>query len=59
MPQLDGSRKWTLSKVQDAENPHEFSEYCERRKRQDGDLWIVELDIENGERFIGLPPFKG
>ena len=59
MPQLDGSRKWTLAKVQDSENPMEFSDYCTRRKRQDDDVWIVELDIENGERFIGIPPFGG
>jgi hypothetical protein len=59
MPQLDGSRKWTLSKVQDPENPSDFSDYCDRRKRQDADVWILELDIENCERFIGLPPFKG
>lgn len=54
MPQLDGSRKYTLVKEQDPENPLEFSEYCERRQRQDSDLWIVEIDIENGETFIGL-----
>ena len=59
MPQLDGSRKWTLSKTQGAENPHEFSEYYQRRKRQDADLWILELDIADGERFIGLPTPKG
>ena len=53
MPQADGSRKWVLSKSQDSENAHEFTEYCDRRKRQDDDLWIVELDIANGERFIG------
>ena len=58
MPQLDGSRKWTLSKAQDPENPREFSEYCERRKRQDADLWLIELDIADGERFIGLTTFK-
>jgi hypothetical protein len=58
MPKLDGSRKWTLSKTQDTENPQEFSEYCERRKRQDADLWILELDIENGERFIDLPSIE-
>ena len=54
MPQLDGSRKWTLAKTQDPDNPMEFSEYCEKRKNQDRDLWIVELDIADGERFIGL-----
>lgn len=54
MPQLDGSRKWTLIKSQDTENTSEFSEYLDRRKRQDGDLWIVELDIAGAERFIGI-----
>lgn len=55
MPQLDGTRKWVLTKSQDIENPLEFSDYCDRRKRQDSDLWIVELDIANPERFIGSP----
>jgi hypothetical protein len=52
MPQLDGTRKWVLSKKEDPENKKEFSEYCERRKRQDGDLWIVELDAPNAEQFL-------
>ena len=54
-PSLDGKRKWQLSKEQDSEKPHEFNEYLERRGRQDPDTWIVELDIADGERFIGLP----
>lgn len=53
MPQLDGSRKWSCSKSQDPENKAIFDEYLERRKRQDPDLWIVELDIARAERFIG------
>ena len=52
MPQLDGSRKWGLTKSQNVENPTEFSDYLDRRKKQDSDLWIVELDIANAERFI-------
>ena len=52
MPQSDGSRAWTLSRKQDAENPQEFWEYCDRRRGQDEDLWIVELDIANAQRFI-------
>ncbi len=52
MPQLDGTRKWTLIKSQDPENPPEFQEYLDRRSRQDDDLWIVELDIADAERFI-------
>lgn len=59
MPQLDGTREWVLSKEQDPENPFEFSEWHQRRSQQDSDLWIVELDIENGERFLGLDPAKG
>jgi len=51
MPQPDGTRAWTLSRQQDPENPKEFWDYCDRRKRQDSDLWIVELDVPNGERF--------
>ena len=54
MPELDGTRKWHCAKRQIAENPQDFVEYLNRRGRQDDDLWIVELDIVNGERFIGL-----
>ena len=59
MPQLDGTRKWELSRIQDTENPMEFSDFIERRQRQDSDLWILELDIANAERFIGLAPPAG
>lgn len=52
MPRPDGSRAWTLTKTQDSENPLEFGQYLDRRKRQDSDLWIVELDIPHAERFI-------
>jgi hypothetical protein len=52
MPQADGTRAWMLSRQQDSENPQEFWDYCDRRKRQDSDLWIVELDIADAERFI-------
>ena len=52
MPQPDGTRKWTVSRAQDIENPHYFNEWCTRRQQQDPDLWLVELDIVNAERFI-------
>ncbi len=54
MPQVDGSRKWHCAKRQDPDNPAEFSEYLSRRALQDSDLWIVELDVPNGERLIGM-----
>lgn len=52
MPQPDGTRAWTLSRRQNVENPQEFWEYCDRRRGQDEDLWIIELDIADAERFI-------
>ncbi|WP_184243132.1 DUF1491 family protein [Novosphingobium chloroacetimidivorans] len=52
MPQADGTRRWSLSRTQEADAPLAFGEYLERRKDQDPDLWIVELDVRNGERFI-------
>ncbi|MDE8651762.1 DUF1491 family protein [Novosphingobium album (ex Liu et al. 2023)] len=56
MPQADGTRAWHCSKRQDPENKQEFLDFLTRRGEQDPDLWIVELDIARGERFIGLPP---
>ncbi len=52
MPQADGTRQWSLSKTQDTENNIEFQEYLDRRVSQDRDVWIIELDIARGERFI-------
>jgi len=52
MPQVDGTRPWTLSKTQDIDNMEEFEVYLERRRQQDPDTWIIELDIPNPERFI-------
>lgn len=56
MPQLDGTRAWHCAARQDSGNPSIFEEYLEKRGKQDRDLWIVELDIADGERFIGLNP---
>lgn len=52
MPGLDGARSWQRSKVENPENKQEFYEWLDRRGAQDPDLWIVELDIADGERFI-------
>lgn len=54
MPQLDGSRAWHRAMIQDPENKDDFESYVQRRMKQDPDVWVVELDIADGERFIGL-----
>jgi hypothetical protein len=56
MPQRDGSRAFVLSKEQDAENPMDFPEYLARRKRQDPDIWILEADVADEERFVASLP---
>lgn len=52
MPQLDGSRRWSLSKSQVIDNKSDFEDYLDRRKSQDPDLWIVELTVAQPQRFI-------
>jgi hypothetical protein len=59
MPQPGGAREWTLARQQDTENPQDFWDYCDRRKNQDSDLWILELDVPDAERFIALPGTAG
>ncbi|MBU7579496.1 MAG: DUF1491 family protein [Porphyrobacter sp.] len=52
MPQLDGSRKFIIAKRENTENPTEFSEYLARRRAQDPDTWLIEVDIADPERFV-------
>lgn len=52
MPQLDGSRQWTRAKDQVSDNKSDFDDYLDRRKRQDTDVWIVELTVADRERFV-------
>lgn len=52
MPQRDGSRSFVATKREDAENSTEFSEYLARRGRQDTDMWLIEVDISDPERFV-------
>lgn len=52
MPRPDGSRSFLAAKRENPENRQEFAEYLERRRRQDPDLWLVELDIPQAERLI-------
>ncbi len=56
MPQVDGHRHWHCSHQQDVENTVKISDYLTKRQHRDPDLWIIELDIADGERFIGLSP---
>lgn len=52
MPRFDGTRQFTLVRTQDPDKKEEFSEYLLRRSARDPDIWIVELDIADAERFV-------
>ncbi|HCH94698.1 MAG TPA: DUF1491 domain-containing protein [Erythrobacter sp.] len=56
MPQLDGLRKFSCTREQDDENPREIDEYVVKRRLSDPDCWVIELDIENAERFVAPGP---
>jgi len=52
MPGLDGSRSFVTSKIEDPENKQDFAAYLERRRHQDPDIWLIEVDIADPARFI-------
>lgn len=54
MPSLDGTRNWTRVELQDTDNQLFLSDWLERRRNRDPDLWIVELDIAHGERLAAI-----
>lgn len=52
VPTPEGRYDWGRTGPQDIENEAELSEYFARRRSRDPDLWLVELDIADSERFI-------
>lgn len=56
MPMLDGERIFTRTDAAFSNNPMELHEYLVRRTTRDPDLWVVELDIRDSERFIAQLP---
>ena len=49
---LDGDYDWQAVGPAESANPQEVSEFLAKRARFDEDLWAVELDIAEPERFI-------
>ena len=54
MPQLDGTRRFMRVEPKSIEKTQDFSNYLDRRRSQDPDLWILELDIADGARFVEM-----
>jgi hypothetical protein len=46
-----GDYGWRAAGPQNVEGYQEFNSYIERRRRADGDCWVLELDVAGVERF--------
>lgn len=51
-PRADFAFEWQVTREEPPEKEREISEYCDRRHEQDPDLWIIEAQIDDPERFI-------
>lgn len=51
MTDLDGRSRMIASGPQSGAQDSEINDYISRRTRVDPDLWLVELDVAEGQRF--------
>lgn len=56
---LSGDYRWTPCGPQDVESADLRDSYIARRRAQDPDLWLVELDIADAERFAAETSSSG
>lgn len=49
---LDGSYRWRAVGPGDSASSNDIADFLARRERFDEDLWAIELDIAEPERFI-------
>ena len=52
MPTLDGNRRFVRTLLEDTDIKSEFSEALSRRSKRDPDLWLIEADVPDRERFV-------
>ena len=48
---LNGGYRWTPCGPQDVESSEARQSYIQRRRGSDPDLWLIELDVADAERF--------
>ena len=56
---LDGTYRWERVGPDDSASSTEIGEFLARRARFDEDLWAIELDIADPERFIAETKLMG
>lgn len=45
---------WQERKLEDIDNKQFFKEYIEKLIRRDPDLWLIELNVSDEQRLVGL-----
>ena len=51
MTDVEGRQTLVRSGPKDGKQEFEISDYIAKRRRSDPDLWLIELDVADGERF--------
>ena len=55
----DGSYRWQQVGPERGADPQSLTDWSQKRVRFDEDLWLIELDIPDPERFIAETTAKG
>lgn len=53
---VEGHYQWCQISSQGINSEEEISGFIDRRRRFDPDLWVVELDTANAQRFVAEMP---
>ena len=56
---MDGAYRWQAAGPADSASAAELAEFVEKRTRFDADMWVIELDIAQPERFIAETTARG
>ena len=56
---MDGGYCWQEAGPQDSPEPQQVADFLKNRVRFDEDLWLIELDIAQPERFIAETTIAG
>ena len=56
---LDGTYRWERAGPGESPSSAEIADFLARRQRFDEDLWAIELDIAEPERFIAETTLTG
>jgi hypothetical protein len=56
---LDGSYRWERAGPGESASSAEIADFLARRARFDEDIWAIELDIADPERFIAETKLTG